>query len=151
MAQDQPSQQEHQLRLLSAEDLIISPALKYVALKVSYALALTSREDLAAYEALSDIFRAWLTSSECQGVAYAALKACDPEAARGIFEDLFEPDMHAGPPDLFDCTDPVEDADAWAGTASQIEVRVYGMACMARIPEAERPVMLAALKGRAAT
>lgn len=150
MAPDQPSQEDREFWLRSAENLVIPPTLKYVARMVSYALALTPREGLAAYDALSRIFRAWLTSSECQGVAWAALKACDPDAARGIFEDLFEPDTPAGLPDPFDCTDPVEDANWWAGTASPIELRAYGMACMARIPEAERQLMMAALKGRAA-
>lgn len=107
---------------------------RHVARMIAAALALTSHEGLRAYAALRSVLARRLTSSERQGLAWAALGACSPEQAQGIAADLFEIEPQGGPPPSpFDPHDANSEAHLWAESASHAERLAYGLAIFQRL------------------
>ena len=111
----------------------------HAARMIATALALTSHEGLRAYAALRSVLTRRLTSSERQGLAWAALGACSPDQARGIAADLFEIEEQGGPPPSpFDPDDATSEAQLWAEGASPSERLAYGLAIFQRLSADER-------------
>ena len=115
----------------------------YVARTIAIAFALTTHEGLRAYEALRHVLAQRLTSSERQGLAWAALGCCSPDEAEGIATSLFEIDEPSGsPPAPLDPDDATTEAQLWADDASHAERLAYGVAILQRLSADDRARVL---------
>ncbi len=125
---------------------LITANQRHVARMIATAFALTPHEGLRAYEALRHVLGQRLTSSERQGLAWAALGSCSPEEAHGIATSLFEFDHHSqpsgSPPAPLDPDDATTEAQLWAEDASQSERLAYGTAILQRLSADDRARVL---------
>jgi hypothetical protein len=118
---------------------LITADQRHVARMIATAFALTTHEGLRAYAALRHVLARRLTSSERQGLAWAALGACSPEEAEGIAASLFETDQPSGsPPVPLDPDDASTEAQLWADDASRSERLAYGTAILQRLSAEDR-------------
>jgi hypothetical protein len=112
-------------------------------------LTLAAEDGLRAFWGLAVVLRARLTAAERQGLAWAALMACDDAEAEGIAEAVLEPAPGAGWP-LVSLSDIADDAAFWAGHASREELRAYLLACFRALPSADQAEFVAFAQRRAA-
>ncbi len=118
---------------------LITAEQRHVARMIATAFALTTHEGLRAYAALRHVLARRLTSSERQGLAWAALGACSPEEAQGISASVLETDQPSGsPPVPLDPDDASTEAQLWAEDASQAERLAYGAAILQRLSADDR-------------
>lgn len=108
----------------------LHPAYKAVCRMVGYALHLGCGTDLKPYQGLAMVLRAKLTPSERQGLAWAALMACDDAEAEGIAASVLGEGTGVPLPAFLDVA---EDAALWAAYASPRELRAYSAACETRL------------------
>ena len=114
------------------------PAFKAVSRAVGYSLQLAPRDGLAAFLPLIAILRRKLDRHHRQGLAWAALMACDDEEAAGIAEAVLgAPEPRAGWP-MVPFEDVVSEASFWADHGSPDELRAYAAVCLSRLAETER-------------
>ncbi len=112
-------------------------------------LHIASDDGLRAFWGLALVLRAKLSPSERQGLAWAALMACDDAEAERIAEAVLEPQESAGwPLPPFDGV--LEEAAFWADLASPDELRAYAMVCLDRLSPDERAGILSTFQRRAA-
>ena len=125
------------------------PAHGAVARMLVDTLHLAPQDGLQAFWGLAVVLRTKLTSSERQGLAWAALMACDDDEAAGIAEAVLEPSPGAGwpLPPLFSV---VDEASFWAGHASREELRAYLVACFRALSPRDQSEFLSFAQGRAA-
>ena len=122
---------------------LITADQRHVACMIATAFALTTHEGLRAYEALRHVLARRLTSSERQGLAWAALGACSPEQAEGIATSVLEMDQPSGsPPVPLDPDDASTEAQLWAEDASHAERLAYGTAILQRLSNEDRAKVL---------
>jgi hypothetical protein len=134
------------MSLFRPADLITADQ-RHVADMIATAFALTPHEGLRAYEALRHVLARRLTSSERQGLAWAALGSCSPEEAEGIAANVFETDQPSGSPlvPLYP-DDATAEAQLWAESASHAERLAYGMAILQRLSADDRERVLHAVE-----
>jgi hypothetical protein len=125
------------------------PAHKAAARMTLDTLHLAGDDGLQAFWGLAVVLRAKLTASERQGLAWAALMACNDEEAEGIAEAVLEPTPGAGWP-LVPLLDAADEAAFWAGHASREELRTYLLACFRALPANDQAEFLTFAQGRAA-
>ena len=122
---------------------LVTASQRHVARMIATALALTSHEGLRAYAALRSVLARHLTSSERQGLAWAALGTCSPEQAQGIAADLFETEQQGEPPPVpLDPEDVTTEAQLWAEGASHSERLAYGLAILQRLSADDQAKLL---------
>ena len=114
------------------------PSHKSVSRCIAYSLHLAPRDGLAAFLPLIPIFRHKLDRHRRQGLAWAALMACDEEEAAGIAEAVLgAPETLAGWP-MVPFEDVVSEASFWADHASHDELRGYTAVRLSRLAGSER-------------
>lgn len=121
------------------------PAHKDAARQIAWALAQNTGGDWLACGAA---LRLLLNAQEAFGLAMAALGAVEERDMTTLLDEALP--EYAGQP-MAPWIDVRDDATWWASMATERELRAYAMACLLRIPEAERAQMVAALKGRSAS
>ena len=121
----------------SAFSRFADPAFKVVSRAAGYSLHLAPRDGLAAFLPLIPIFRRKLDRHRIQGLAWAAMMACDHEEAAGIAEAVLgAPETRAGWP-MVPFEDVVSEASFWADYASEDELRAYAAVCLSRLSATE--------------
>lgn len=122
----------------SAFSRFADPTHKDVSRSIAYSLHLAPRDGLAAFLPLIPIFRRKLDRHRRQGLAWAALMACDEEEATGIAEAVLgAPETRAGWPRV-PFEDVVSEASFWADHASPDELLAYAAVCLSRLSQAEK-------------
>ncbi|TNC49304.1 hypothetical protein FHG66_11220 [Rubellimicrobium rubrum] len=115
-----------------------------VAHMVANTLTLADDKGLRAFWGLCLVLRKKLSSSERQGLAWAALMACNDDEAQSIAEAVLTPELGIGwPLPPFDGV--LEEAVFWADFASQEELRAYAFSCLDRLSAEERRAIWRAL------
>lgn len=106
--------------------------------------------DLDLIHRTADAWAQVLTASERSHLAMTAVLACDEHERLAIAERVMAWHAPAGWPLAVSSRDLPDHVEFWAERASDRELRLYAMACLARLPEAEREALVRALRGRAA-
>lgn len=120
-----------------------SPAHASASRTLGYALLSGDYDD---WQAATLIFAARLTVQERTALAWAVLRALDPDQAELVAQSIIGP---AGMP-LYCETDPMGMASMWSDWASPAERRAYALACYRRMTPQEQAAFLDFISERAA-
>jgi hypothetical protein len=96
------------------------------------------------------VLRVRLTEDERIGLAFAALRALDPEPRERVFEAAHWGEVTGAGAPLPALGTKMEDARWWAGNASRRERKAYCLACFEAMPPADQQGFLAHVQRRAA-
>jgi hypothetical protein len=96
------------------------------------------------------VLRIRLTEDERIGLAFAALRALDPEPRERVFEAAHWGEVTGAGAPLPALANVMDDARWWAGNASRRERKAYCLACFEAMPPADQQGFLAHVQRRAA-
>ena len=139
----QPEQAGRALRPASGSpmSLYAKPGHKKAAKVLGYAVTLNSFD---AWCAASALWRHHLTPQEAAGLAWAALKAQEPEFALMTADAA----LGGGGAPLPTLIDVIDEAGFWADTATPDERAAYAVACFNRFSKLERDEFRAFVEAR---
>lgn len=106
---------------------------------LGYALVLN---DANAWQGASDVFAARLEQGELIGLAFAALRALEPEPRQAVFDLAHWGETEGAGPPLPPWFNVMDDARWWAGCASRRERKAYALASFEAMAPQDRAAFL---------
>lgn len=120
---------------IAASDVSPASSHRAVMQMIGHTLHLGRTDGLQPFWGLAVVLRSKLTPFERQGLAWAALMACDDDEAAVISKTVLgTAETHAGWP-MVPFEDLVSEATFWADHASLAELRAYAGVCLSRLSE----------------
>lgn len=112
----------------------MAPAHKRAARCIGYALTLANTD---GWIKVVEVLAARLSQAERVSLGYAALKSVDPAIRLELYELMNDIETVMGSPFPFS-KDIRDDAEFWASTASQTELRAYSMAIFNKMKKTDK-------------